>query len=65
MRDVSAAINTALILMGIFGVCFAFIGFVAAPFLLRDLLNTPGQVLPYSILYFRIYSIGLVFPVHL
>jgi putative MATE family efflux protein len=61
MNELSASIDTALILMGIFGVCFAVIGFVTTPFLLRVLLNTPAKILPYSILYFRIYCIGLVF----
>ena len=61
MKELAASIDTALILMGIFGVCFAVIGFVTTPFLLRVLLNTPASILPYSIVYFRIYCIGLVF----
>jgi putative MATE family efflux protein len=37
------------------------VGFITTPFLLRVVLNTPETLLPYSILYFRIYCIGLVF----
>jgi putative MATE family efflux protein len=61
MNELSAAIDTALILLGIFGVCFAAIGFIATPFLLRVVLDVPERILPYSILYFRIYCIGLIF----
>jgi putative MATE family efflux protein len=61
MKELAASIDTALILMGILGVCFALIAFAATPFLLRVVLDTPEKILPYSITYFRIYSIGLVF----
>ncbi len=60
-KELSAAIDTSLILMSIFGVGFAVIGFLATPFLLRVVLNTPENIITYSITYFRIYCIGLVF----
>lgn len=61
MKELSASIDTAIILMGVVGVLFAVTGLVLTPFLLRVVLNTPENLLPYSILYFRIYCIGLVF----
>jgi putative MATE family efflux protein len=61
MKELSAAVNTAVILMAAVGVLFALIGVIATPFLLRVLLNTPESILPYSVLFFRIYCIGLVF----
>ena len=61
MKELAASIDTALILMGIFGVVFAIAGVITTPFLLRVVLNTPEKLLPYSITYFRIYCIGLVF----
>ncbi|SHI11222.1 putative efflux protein, MATE family [Sporobacter termitidis DSM 10068] len=61
MKELSAAVDTSLILMSIFGICFAVVGYITTPFLLRVVLDTPENILPYSILYFRIYCIGLVF----
>lgn len=61
LKELSSAIDTALILMGIFGVCIAAFAFAATPFLLRVVLNAPEKILPYGIVYFRIYAVGLVF----
>lgn len=60
-KELSAAIDTSLILLGAVGVCIAVIGFVTTPLLLRAVLNTPEKILPYSIVYFRIYCVGLAF----
>lgn len=59
--NLNAAIDTSLILMGAIGLFFTVVGFILTPFLLKFVLNTPEIILPYSILYFRIYCIGLFF----
>jgi putative MATE family efflux protein len=59
--DLSAAVDTSLLLIGAAGLAISVLGFATAPFLLKVLLNTPDSILPYAALYFRIYSIGFVF----
>jgi putative MATE family efflux protein len=61
MKELGAAIDTSLILMGIFGIVFAVAGYASTPYMLRVVLNTPENILPYGILYFRIYCVGIVF----
>ncbi len=60
-KELNAAIDTSIILMGAVGLVISIMGVVTTPFLLKVVLNTPDEILPYGILYFRIYSIGLVF----
>jgi putative MATE family efflux protein len=59
--ELSASIDTALILMGGFGIALSAAAFILTPFLLRVVLGTPDTILSYSIVYFRIYSAGLFF----
>lgn len=59
--ELNAAIDTAIIIMGAVGLFFSIVGIVTTPFLLKIFLNTPDDILPYAVLYFRIYSISLVF----
>lgn len=60
-KDLSAAIDTALMLMGGVGLVFSIAGFFLTPFLVITVLNTPANIAPYAILYFRIYALGLFF----
>lgn len=60
-RELSAAIDTAIILMGIFGLVLTAAGYLLTPFLLKTVLATPDRILPYALLYFRIYCFGLFF----
>ena len=55
------AVNTALVLLGICGLCFSVLGVVLSPFILGSILNVPEAFLKDSITYMRIYSIGLFF----
>jgi putative MATE family efflux protein len=59
--DLNAAIDTSLLLMGGVGLVFSVAAFFLTPFLLRTVLNTPDQILPYAVVYFRIYAVGLFF----
>ncbi|MCL2391783.1 MAG: MATE family efflux transporter [Oscillospiraceae bacterium] len=56
-----SAIDTALILLGFFGLLTSMTAFVVTPFLLREILGVPEEKISLSITYFRIYSIGLFF----
>ena len=55
------SIDTALILLGACGLLLMAVGIVAAPMILKDILNVPLNVLPNAVAYFRIYALGLFF----
>ena len=59
--ELPVAIDTAVILLGVCGLAFTIIAFITTPMLLRTLLDVPQDILPMSILYFRIYALGLFF----
>lgn len=58
VKDTTETVHTSVMLSLIFGVCMAFIGFFAAPYLLT-LMGTPENVLEQAALYTRIYFIGM------
>jgi putative MATE family efflux protein len=60
-KELGAAIDTSIIITGAFGLFFSVFGVVVTPFLLRVIFNTPETILPYAVLYFRIFCIGFVF----
>lgn len=53
--------STAMQLLLAIGVLSSLIGIVLSPWLLQNIMHTPVEMLPYSVLYFRIYAVGLVF----
>ena len=55
------SIDTALILLGACGIALMAVGLIAAPGILKSLLNVPDNALPYAVTYFRIYALGLFF----
>ena len=57
-EDVHATIHTAMLLSLISGAVLALIGVLGAPAVLR-LMKSPPDVLPLSILYLRIYFLGM------
>jgi putative MATE family efflux protein len=59
--ELSAAINTTIILMSAFGIFMSAAGFIITPFLLKTILAVPDTILPYAVTYFRIYCLGLAF----
>jgi putative MATE family efflux protein len=59
--ELSTVIDTSLIIMGAVGLVLSIVGFFVTPFLLKVLLKTPDEILPYAVLYFKIYSISLFF----
>lgn len=59
--ELNAAIDTSLLLIGGVGLAVSIIAVVTTPFILKVFLNTPDGILPYAVLYFRIFSIGFVF----
>jgi len=59
--ELPVAIDTALILLGICGLFFTIMGTVFSPFLLRNFLTVPDEIVHDSITYLRIFSLGLVF----
>jgi putative MATE family efflux protein len=59
--ELSAAIDTAIIIMGGVGIVFSAAAFLLTPFLLTTVIRTPPDILPYAALFFRIYTIGFVF----
>jgi len=55
------AIDTALLLLGVCGLIFTLLGVFLSPVLLRNVLSVPDDILPGSITFMRVYSIGLFF----
>lgn len=62
MEDLKAAVSTSLILLIGMGIVMSLIGAFGARFLLRDLMGVAeGELLEQAVVYFVIYSVGLVF----
>jgi len=59
--ELPTAIDTAMILLGLCGLALSVFGAVLSPFFLVNLLNVPENILPYAVLYLRIYCVGLFF----
>jgi putative MATE family efflux protein len=59
--ELAVAVDTSLILMGIVSLIITALGFVFTPFLLKHVLGTPDNIMPYAVTYFRIYCLGLFF----
>ena len=57
-KDVSETVHTAILLSFVSGLFLAGFGFFMAPKLLL-LMGTPAEVLPMSVLYIRIYFLGM------
>ena len=55
------AIDTAIILLGVCGLSLTLFGVILSPFLLKNVLNVPDDILTDAITYIRIYSVGLLF----
>ena len=61
-EDLKAAVSTSLILLIGLGVALSLLGSLGARLLLRGLMNVAeGELLDQAVLYFAIYSVGLVF----
>ena len=57
----NAAIDTALVLLGLIGVLIAAVAFLLTPWLLSTVLGVPENILGGAVVYFRIYACGLIF----
>lgn len=51
------SINTTILMGFILGICLTLIGVVFSPIIIK-LMSTPAEVLPNSLIYFRIYFLG-------
>lgn len=61
LKEMNAAIDTALLLMGGAGLVFSAAGILLTPFLVNTVLNTPPNIVPFAVTFFRIYAVGLLF----
>jgi len=59
--ELPVCIDTALILLGACGLLLMVISLIITPFLLRNILGVPENVMPFALTYFQIYSIGFFF----
>jgi putative MATE family efflux protein len=66
-KDVAVSVDTSLILLAAVGAVITVIGYAVTPFLLKNLLNVPGDlndpnsIIGMAVTYLRIYCIGLTF----
>ncbi len=58
-EEVSKAVHSAIALAIVSGAVIMLIGLVGAPFAL-DLMDTPKEILPYALIYIRIYFGGMI-----
>ncbi|HBL85081.1 MAG: MATE family efflux transporter [Clostridiales bacterium GWF2_38_85] len=58
-EDVGNAVHTSLALAIVGGAIIMVVGLIVAPFALRA-MNTPEDIMPYSLTYIRIYFYGLI-----
>lgn len=58
-REVSKTVHTAYALSIAGGLVIMIAGFIGAPYLLR-LMGTPEDIIPYSLMYLRIYFLGMI-----
>ena len=61
-KDVRASIHTSMALALVLGLVISIMGYVFAPWLLKK-MQTPSEVMPESIEYLRVFSLGLIFNV--
>lgn len=61
-KDVRVSIHTSMALALVLGLVISIMGYVFAPWLLKK-MQTPSEVMPESIEYLRVFSIGLIFNV--
>lgn len=61
-KDVRISIHTSMALALVLGLVISIIGYVFAPWLLEK-MQTPSEVMPESIEYLRVFSLGLIFNV--
>lgn len=57
--EVSKTVHTAYALSIVGGLIIMIAGFLGAPYLLR-LMGTPEDIIPYSLMYLRIYFLGMI-----
>lgn len=60
-KELSVAVDTALILLGAVGIVLTVVGFAVTPLLLDNVLGVSAAMLPMAVAYFRIYCLGLFF----
>lgn len=61
-KDVRVSIHTSMDLALVLGLVISIMGYVFAPWLLEK-MQTPSEVMPESIEYLRVFSLGLIFNV--
>ena len=61
-KDVRFSIHTSMALALVLGLVISIMGYVFAPWLLEK-MQTPSEVMPESIEYLRVFSLGLIFNV--
>lgn len=61
-KDVRVSIHTSLALALVLGISISILGYIFAPWFLEK-MQTPSEVMPESIEYLRVFSLGLVFNV--
>lgn len=61
-KDVRVSIHTSMDLALVLGLVISIMGYVFAPWLLKK-MQTPSEVMPESIEYLRVFSLGLIFNV--
>ena len=61
-KDVRVSIHTSMALALVLGLVISIMGYVFAPWLLEK-MQTPSEVMPESIEYLRVFSLGLIFNV--
>ena len=61
-KDVRISIHTSMALALVLGLVISIMGYVFAPWLLEK-MQTPSEVMPESIEYLRVFSLGLIFNV--
>ncbi len=58
-KHVSLAVHTAIAFCLVGGIALMILGIILAPFALRA-TGTPAEIIPYAVLYMRIYFIGII-----
>lgn len=61
-KDVRVSIHTSMALALVLGISISILGYIFAPWFLEK-MQTPSEVMPESIEYLRVFSLGLVFNV--
>ena len=61
-RKISLSVHTAITIAFLLGTILSIVGFIFTPTLLR-LMKTPSEVMPESVAYLRLFSLGMVFTI--